>query len=138
MAGDDRIFGFGGNDTLRGGEGNDFIDGGIGNDVMIGGAGDDTYVVDSATDSVTELAGEGVDTVQATVTHTLTANVENLTLLDAGGAINGAAAYAALASGAQKLISPAEMGELFKVPALGKGIGEPLLGFARSDRSHAL
>lgn len=89
LAGDDRIFGFGGNDTLRGGEGNDFIDGGIGNDVMIGGTGDDTYVVDCATDTVTELAGEGVDVVQATVTHTLAANVENLTLLDAGGAING-------------------------------------------------
>jgi SAM-dependent MidA family methyltransferase len=51
---------------------------------------------------------------------------------------DGAAAYAALASGAQKLISPAEMGELFKVLALGKEIGEPLLGFARGDRIHAL
>jgi SAM-dependent MidA family methyltransferase len=51
---------------------------------------------------------------------------------------SGDAAYAALASGAQKLISPAEMGELFKVLALGKGIDEPLLGFARGDRSHAL
>jgi len=51
---------------------------------------------------------------------------------------DGAAAYAALASGAQKLISPAEMGELFKVLALGKGIGEPLLGFTHGDRSHAL
>jgi Ca2+-binding RTX toxin-like protein len=89
LSGDDRIFGFGGNDTLRGGEGNDFIDGGIGNDIMIGGAGDDTYVVDSASDTVTELAGEGIDLVQASVTHTLAANVENLTLLDAGGAING-------------------------------------------------
>jgi Ca2+-binding RTX toxin-like protein len=89
LAGDDRIFGFGGNDTLRGGGGNDFIDGGIGNDIMIGGTGDDTYVVDSATDTVTELTGEGLDVVQATVTHTLAANVENLTLLDAGSAING-------------------------------------------------
>ena len=89
LAGDDRIFGFGGNDTLRGGDGNDFIDGGIGNDIMIGGTGDDTYVVDSATDTVTELAGEGTDLVQTTVTYTLAANVENLTLLDAGGAING-------------------------------------------------
>ncbi|MBI4990167.1 MAG: SAM-dependent methyltransferase [Rhodocyclales bacterium] len=51
---------------------------------------------------------------------------------------DGATAYAALASGAQKLISPAEMGELFKVLALGKGIGEPLLGFAHGDRCHAL
>jgi SAM-dependent MidA family methyltransferase len=43
------------------------------------------------------------------------------------------------ASGAvQMLLSPAEMGELFKVIALGKGIGEPLLGFARGDRRHAL
>jgi len=48
------------------------------------------------------------------------------------------ALYAALASGAQKLISPAEMGELFKVLALGKSIREPLLGFARGDRSYAL
>jgi SAM-dependent MidA family methyltransferase len=51
---------------------------------------------------------------------------------------DGAAAYAALASGAQKLISPAEMGELFKVLALGRGIEAPLQGFARGDRLHAL
>lgn len=51
---------------------------------------------------------------------------------------DGAAAYAALASGAQKLISPAEMGELFKVLVLGKGIDEPLPGFASGDRCHAL
>jgi SAM-dependent MidA family methyltransferase len=51
---------------------------------------------------------------------------------------DGAAAYAALASGAQKLISPAEMGELFKVLMLGRGIDGPLQGFARGDRLHAL
>ena len=49
-----------------------------------------------------------------------------------------AAAYAPLAAGAQKLLSPAEMGELFKVIALGRGVPEPLLGFARGDRSHTL
>jgi SAM-dependent MidA family methyltransferase len=38
----------------------------------------------------------------------------------------------------QKLVSPAEMGELFKVIALGKGIDEPLLGFATGDRSATL
>ena len=38
----------------------------------------------------------------------------------------------------QMLIAPGEMGELFKVIALGKGLGEPLLGFARGDRRHAL
>ncbi|MCB5190258.1 SAM-dependent methyltransferase [Methylobacillus arboreus] len=45
--------------------------------------------------------------------------------------------YAPLASQAQKLLSPAEMGELFKVVVLGKGVG-PLTGFVRGDRSHVL
>ncbi len=39
---------------------------------------------------------------------------------------------------AQKLIQPSEMGELFKVIALGKGLDESLLGFTRGDRRHAL
>ena len=38
----------------------------------------------------------------------------------------------------QKLISEAEMGELFKVIAIGRGITQPLSGFARSDRSGQL
>jgi SAM-dependent MidA family methyltransferase len=36
------------------------------------------------------------------------------------------------------LISPNEMGELFKVIALGRGVPRPLLGFSRGDRVHAL
>ena len=47
---------------------------------MLGGAGDDTYVVDATSDVVTELAGEGTDTIQSGVTYTLGAEVENLTL----------------------------------------------------------
>jgi SAM-dependent MidA family methyltransferase len=47
-------------------------------------------------------------------------------------------AYAPLAAQAQKLLSPAEMGELFKVIALGKGIDMPLLGYTRGDKSHTL
>ena len=38
----------------------------------------------------------------------------------------------------QKLMSEAEMGELFKVIAVGRGIDYPLLGFTRGDRSHQL
>jgi SAM-dependent MidA family methyltransferase len=49
-----------------------------------------------------------------------------------------ARAYAPLASQVHKLTSPAEMGELFKVIALGKGMDAPLIGFARGDRSHTL
>jgi len=47
---------------------------------MIGGAGDDTYVVDNAADVVTELAAGGIDLVQSSVTYSLSAEVENLTL----------------------------------------------------------
>ncbi len=42
------------------------------------------------------------------------------------------------AGAVQMLISPNEMGELFKVIALGRGIEEPLLGFSRGDRTHTL
>ena len=76
-----------GNNVLSGGAGNDTMIGGAGNDTMIGGTGNDTYVVDAAGDVVTELAGQGTDTVQSSVSYTLGANVENLTLTGAA-AIN--------------------------------------------------
>ncbi len=47
-------------------------------------------------------------------------------------------AYLPLSAQMQKLTSPAEMGELFKVIALGKGIDAPLSGFARGDLSRLL
>jgi SAM-dependent MidA family methyltransferase len=47
-------------------------------------------------------------------------------------------AYAPLSAQIQKLTSPAEMGELFKVIALGKGMEEPLAGFLRGDLSRLL
>jgi len=48
-------------------------------------------------------------------------------------------ASALRASGAvQMLLSPNEMGELFKVIALGRGLDVPLRGFSRGDRTHAL
>ena len=46
--------------------------------------------------------------------------------------------YLPAAAAAQKLLSPSEMGELFKVLAVGRGIEAPLLGFSSGDRSHAL
>jgi SAM-dependent MidA family methyltransferase len=49
-----------------------------------------------------------------------------------------AAAYAPLASQAHQLLSPAEMGELFKVIAFGKGVAVPLRGFTQGDRSGTL
>jgi SAM-dependent MidA family methyltransferase len=52
--------------------------------------------------------------------------------------LENALRYAPIAAEAQKLLSPAEMGELFKVLALGRGLPQPLLGFTRGDRSHTL
>jgi len=46
--------------------------------------------------------------------------------------------YAPLAAAAQKLLSPAEMGDLFKVIAFSKQFDAPLLGFSAGDKSHTL
>ncbi len=46
--------------------------------------------------------------------------------------------YLPLSAQLQKLTSPAEMGELFKVIALGKGIDQPLCGFLRGDMTRML
>jgi len=67
--------------TLTALEGNDTLDGGKGADTMLGGVGDDTYIADNAGDIVTENLGEGTDNVQASVSYTLSDNVENLSLM---------------------------------------------------------
>lgn len=46
--------------------------------------------------------------------------------------------YLPLSAQLQKLTSPAEMGELFKVIALGKSMSNPLCGFARGDLTRSL
>ena len=78
-----------GNNVITGNTGNNILNGGAGIDTLIGGLGNDIYVVDSATDTITELANGGTDTIQSSVTYTIAAlvNVENLTLT--GAAANG-------------------------------------------------
>jgi Ca2+-binding RTX toxin-like protein len=85
--GADTLNGMAGNDILVGRGGNDILDGGAGNDRMNGGAGDDVYYVDSTGDVINEVAGVGTDTVHATVSYTLAANVEN-GILDGSASIN--------------------------------------------------
>jgi Ca2+-binding RTX toxin-like protein len=79
------------NDSLTGDDGNNRLDGAAGNDTLVGGKGDDVYVVDSTGDTITELASEGADTIESSITFDLStkgANVENLTLTGAS-ALNG-------------------------------------------------
>jgi Ca2+-binding RTX toxin-like protein len=76
------IFGTDQADTLVGSSGNDTLDGDLGADSMSGGDGNDIYIVDNAFDSVTESSDSPsqIDTVQASVSWTLGANLENLVL----------------------------------------------------------
>ncbi len=78
--GDDVLQGTAYDDVILGLGGNDQIYGGAGADRMTGGAGDDVYYVDQAGDTIVEAANEGVDTVAATVSYALAANVEDLLL----------------------------------------------------------
>ncbi len=69
-------------ETLIGTVGNDSFRGAGGGDILKGGAGDDTYNIYDIHDLAIENANEGVDTVVTTVSYTLGANIENLTLLN--------------------------------------------------------
>ena len=77
-----------GNDTITGNSADNTLSGGGGADTMTGGLGNDTYVVDNVGDVVIENANEGTDTVQSSISITLSANVENLSLTGVAN-ING-------------------------------------------------
>ena len=75
------------NNIITGNSSNNFINGLAGADTMIGGLGNDTYFIDNVGDVVTELSGEGTDTIFSTITiAALAQQVENLTL--SGTALN--------------------------------------------------
>ena len=76
------------NNTITGNSADNVLDGKAGIDTLKGGLGNDTYIVDNISDVVTELASQGTDLVKSSVTYTLSANVENLTLAGTT-AING-------------------------------------------------
>jgi len=79
-SGHDSLSGGIGADFLDGGGGNDTISGGLDGDFMRGNFGNDRYYVDNVGDTVQEFASEGLDVVYASITYTLTDNVENLVL----------------------------------------------------------
>ena len=91
----DTLSGCDGNDTLDSGSGNDFIDDSDGDDLYIFNSndgqdqilnilGNDTYIVNRGSLNILENANGGYDTVEAQVSYTLSANIEDLTLT--GGA----------------------------------------------------
>jgi Ca2+-binding RTX toxin-like protein len=75
------INGNAGGNALWGMAGDDLINGGGGADTMYGGTGNDNYIVNTALDTVVELAGEGVDRVTSAIGYTLSDNVESLSLI---------------------------------------------------------
>lgn len=86
--GDDQLWGGTGADMLSGGAGADYLDGGAGADQMQGGAGNDVYIVDDGGDVIVEATGGGTDQVQASASHALAGELENL-FLTGSAAIDG-------------------------------------------------
>ncbi len=83
------ILGSSGNDVLTGGFGNDVLDGLAGADTLRGGKGNDTYRVDNLGDTITELSGEGEDTIVSTVALSFAyTNVENYDFSKLAGGVN--------------------------------------------------
>jgi Ca2+-binding RTX toxin-like protein len=76
--------------TLTGNSAANTLDGSSGADTLIGGDGNDIYVVDNAAEVVTETNASltQIDEVRSSVTWTIGANLENLTLTGTT-AING-------------------------------------------------
>jgi Ca2+-binding RTX toxin-like protein len=126
-----RFFGGNDSDTLRGGAVDDWLDGAGGADTMRGRLGNDTYAVDNAADLTLEFAGEGADTVRATVSWTLAEYIEVLTQLGSGdldGTGNGFANTLNGNSGNNTLSGLANVDTL-----LGNGGNDTLLGGDSND-----
>ncbi len=87
--GDDELRGGALADTLFGGAGEDYLDGGASGDTMAGGMGDDWYMVNTGSDEVLELPGEGeFDTIESSVDYVNAFGVETLILQSNSGALN--------------------------------------------------
>ncbi len=108
----------------------------IDNPLFRPGAADITAHVDFSA-----IATAGTESGLELLGYTSQANFlinSGITDLLAATPASDSAAYLPLTNQANRLLSPAEMGELFKVIALGRDIDDNLLGFSRGDRRQGL
>ncbi len=108
----------------------------ISNPLFRPGAADITAHVDFSA-----IAAAGIESGLELLGYTSQANfLINCGITDLLAATPAAdsAVYLPLTNQANHLLSPAEMGELFKVIALGRGIDDSLSGFSRGDRRGSL
>lgn len=135
LNGNDALYGLAGTDTIFGGAGNDTLDGGAAVDRLVGGSGDDSYYI-TLNDVVTELAGEGHDTLYAPADSTiatliLPAEVEDLVLLGSRYQIvNGNGLDNAMYAGAGRVNMSGLAGNDYLV---GSVMSDTLTGGAGSD-----
>ena len=91
-ASDNGLFGSTGANRLEAYAGNDFLNGLEGADTMVGGTGNDRYRVDNSGDVVVENAGEGTDTIEASISYVLPNHVENMVWISSAALSNASAA----------------------------------------------
>jgi Ca2+-binding RTX toxin-like protein len=120
------------NNNLSGNSLDNTLDGGGGDDTMVGGRGNDYYIVDSALDVVTEIAGQGTDSVEAHLNYTL-GEASGLECL----IINGSATLGAGNSFANTIVGSSSSESLFGAGGndsiFGGGGNDTLDGCAGSD-----
>ena len=125
------ISGLGGNDTLTANANGQTLDGGAGADILNdngnagiilnGGAGNDTYIVRAPGTALTELAGNGTDTLQTTLSsYQLPANIEKLVYIGTGSFTSTATAAQQTITGGTGADSLGD-GGFANVTLIGKG-----------------
>jgi Ca2+-binding RTX toxin-like protein len=88
-SGRDSLTGNDGDDYLQGGAGNDTLAGGLGQNILEGGSGNDVFRAESTDDLLLENAGQGADTVYASLDFYLPAEIETLVLSSTVSALRG-------------------------------------------------
>jgi Ca2+-binding RTX toxin-like protein len=127
-SGANALYGAAGADALFGYAGADYLDGGSGADFMVGGTGDDVYVVETSGDVVSELAGEGMDTVYVLTEYFALSATSAVEVITVGGP-DPAAPYTLVGNElTNNIVGSAGVNALY-----GGGGNDALFGYAGND-----